>query len=236
MASPQKENGYTAIANEILEIILETQFNATQLKIILMCWRYTYGFQRKEAEMSETFIANKTRISKRYISSALKELIERKVLVVVKESGYTTPRTIKFNKDYEKWGKGTMLQQMNNASTVEQQNNTTVEQLFNTTDEQYFHQEIKPKENIKERANSDFEKLWSLYPNKKGKGNISEAQIKKLYSIGIDELTRCIDRYKQSKEEWKAWQQGSTFFKSGYIDYLDANYEEEPKKKSWGWS
>jgi hypothetical protein len=77
-----------------------------------------------------------------------------------------------------------------------------------------------------------FESLWKIYPNKKGKGQISASQKKKLSDIGYEELSRCIDRYKRSKEDWKQWQQGSTFFNSGYIDYLDTNVEpEKPKQK-----
>jgi len=81
-----------------------------------------------------------------------------------------------------------------------------------------------------------FENVWSLYPNKKGKDKVAKAQIKKLQIIGIEELTRCVNRYKQTKEEWKAWQQGSTFFNGGYVDYLDINFEDKPKEQTWGWS
>lgn len=71
-----------------------------------------------------------------------------------------------------------------------------------------------------------FESVWLLYPNKKGKGQISDTQKKKLYKIGIDKMSQCIQKYKDTKEDWKKWQNGSTFFNSGYIDYLDENYQE----------
>ena len=73
-----------------------------------------------------------------------------------------------------------------------------------------------------------FEKIWSLYPNKKGKGQISDSKKRELYEIGLDTLKTCIDRYKKSKEDWQKWQHGSTFFNSGYIDYLDENYTPPP--------
>ena len=46
--------------------------------------------------------------------------------------------------------------------------------------------------------------------------------------IGFDEMSRAIDRYNKElkKEEWRKPQNESTFFNSGYIDYLDDNYEE----------
>ena len=82
-----------------------------------------------------------------------------------------------------------------------------------------------------------FESIWKLYPNKKGKGQISDSKKKTLYNIGIEEMTRAIERYKSdlAKEDWRKPQNGSTFFNSGYVDYLDANYQPvqvKPQKKN----
>lgn len=72
-----------------------------------------------------------------------------------------------------------------------------------------------------------FESIWKLYPNKKGKGQVSDSKKKALYEIGYDKLARAIERYKRdlAKETWRKPQNGSTFFNSGYVDYLDENYE-----------
>lgn len=79
-----------------------------------------------------------------------------------------------------------------------------------------------------------FEKLWKLYPLKKGKSRISDTQKTKLFKIGFDEMSRAIDRYKQYVDsvDYLQYQNGSTFFNSGYVDYLDANYT--PGKPSKG--
>lgn len=150
MASPQTENGYTRIANEILEKIINKQLNATQLKIILTVWRYTYGFNRKQHMLSETFISKATGISKRYISSEINKLIQMNLLKVIKVSTFNTARVISFNKNYDEWSV-TKRHQLNNSSTVEQTISTTVEELFITPVEQFFHQERNIKDNIKER-------------------------------------------------------------------------------------
>lgn len=78
-----------------------------------------------------------------------------------------------------------------------------------------------------------FESIWKLYPNKKGKGQVSDSKKKTLYEIGYDEIARAIERYNSDlkKEEWRKAQNGSTFFNSGYVDYLDANYSPLPEKK-----
>lgn len=84
-----------------------------------------------------------------------------------------------------------------------------------------------PSKVSKKEIDSFFEQVWKLYPNKKGKGQISDSKKKALYEVGIEEMTRAIERYKTdlAKEEWRKPQNGSTFFNSGYVDYLDANYE-----------
>jgi phage replication O-like protein O len=143
LANVQLENGYTRIANELLDVVIKTPFIATHLKIVLVCWRYMYGFNRKEAELSETFISKATGISKRYISKEMKALIDAKIVKVVTESTYTAARIISFNKNYEQWEYRTTVPQVNHSSTVESQYSTTVEPQFNTTVEPQFHQETK---------------------------------------------------------------------------------------------
>lgn len=116
-------------------------------------------------------------------------------------------------------------------------------------------EEDKDKERDKDKKNnmpakadveSFFESIWILYPNKKGKGQVSQAKRKVLYEIGFDEISRAVDRYLKDLEKdasWRKPQNGSTFFNSGYVDYLDANYSpsqpQQPQKaagKSNGWN
>lgn len=73
-----------------------------------------------------------------------------------------------------------------------------------------------------------FENLWKLYPVKKGKAQVSLAAKQRLLKVGQEEMARAIDRYKAELEkdsDWRKPQNGSTFFNSGYVDYLDVNYE-----------
>ena len=79
-----------------------------------------------------------------------------------------------------------------------------------------------------------FETVWKLYPVKRGKGQVSKTKKKVLAGIGVEELTRCIERYmnyihREHKEKYMM--NGSTFFNSGYVDYLDKNYEDAKSKK-----
>ena len=108
--------------------------------------------------------------------------------------------------------------------------NYEVYQVKGTTKGQRKDSERNTNKEYKELNNTIgefWEQVWGLYPRKLGKGKVSDSQKKKLHSIGIEEITRAIQRYKTEttgKEE-KFIQHGSTFFNSGYEDFLDANYE-----------
>jgi hypothetical protein len=75
-----------------------------------------------------------------------------------------------------------------------------------------------------------FDSIWQAYPKKKGKGSISDAKKKKLYeNVGLEQMLRCIERYKEyvSGKDEQYIMYGSTFFNSGYVDYLDDNCEQQ---------
>lgn len=104
MADVQLEkNGFTRIANPILEQIAGLKLNGTQFSILLSVWRYTYGFHRKQHKISLTFLSKATGRNRTQIKREVDRLIDAKILLVEGESNYTQSREIKFNKDYEQW-------------------------------------------------------------------------------------------------------------------------------------
>ena len=70
--------------------------------------------------------------------------------------------------------------------------------------------------------------VWARYPLKKGKATAMKKIPKLIEQYGYEQLIRCIERYDLGlqKETWRKPQNGSTFFNSGYVDYLDENYQE----------
>lgn len=80
-----------------------------------------------------------------------------------------------------------------------------------------------------------FEECWKMYPKKKGKGSVSDSKKKVIYKLG-EEFKTAIERYKKelelNKTEIRYTKDGSTFFNSGYVDYLDENYESINIKKT----
>lgn len=84
----------------------------------------------------------------------------------------------------------------------------------------------KSKENNIYDAN-DYEDIWKLYPNKKGKVVAVKRIPEILKQYKKEELIRSIERYSnevQGKEKQYILN-GSTFFNGRYEDYLDSNYE-----------
>ena len=77
-----------------------------------------------------------------------------------------------------------------------------------------------------------FEYLWTLYPKKRGKGSVSDTQKKKLLKVGKDDMEQAIRNYLEEINnrgtDMKYVKNGSSFFNSGYIDYLPENYTPLP--------
>ena len=127
MANPQKENGSTDIANELLEVIYSSNFNAPQLDIIYCLIRYTYGFHRKSHKLSINFISRATKRHKITISKELAKLIDKNVINVEQKSTYSTSRILSLNKNYSTWGVS-QNETVNQSETVSQNGASTVSQ------------------------------------------------------------------------------------------------------------
>ena len=103
MASPQTENGFTQLSNELFEKIIKAKLNGTQYGIILATIRATYGYHKKSRTLGIAFFEVSTGRHRRQIANELNTLIARNILVV--KSGYThgKSRELQLNKDYDTW-------------------------------------------------------------------------------------------------------------------------------------
>lgn len=103
MANPQRENGFTGIAHEIIEALIKVKLNATQLQIILVVLRFTYGFNRKNTNHANSFFANALGIDRSNLIRDMNELQRMNIITVVKKGTGKNPSIISFNKDYDTW-------------------------------------------------------------------------------------------------------------------------------------
>ena len=76
------DDGFTRIANELLEAVLEADFTARQLKIVLAVIRKTYGFGKKFDRIANTQIAQITGIHHTHVCKTKNELIDMGVLAL----------------------------------------------------------------------------------------------------------------------------------------------------------
>lgn len=109
--------------------------------------------------------------------------------------------------------------------------------ISNEIQESEMIEEFEEVEEVEEPANKKehleyFEKCWQSYPSKKGKGQVSETVKKKIFKI--KNFEEVIERYivhveSERKSGFKGlkYQNGSTFFNSGYVDFTDENFLAE---------
>jgi len=115
MANPQKENGYTSIANEIMEALARFYMPPNHWRCLMFILRYIYGWSDKYCvKASNAEIANGTGISRGRVSQVMKSLAEHQILRSVPPTGNTCDQTVtltgntlaktfEFNKDYDEW-------------------------------------------------------------------------------------------------------------------------------------
>ena len=72
-------------------------------------------------------------------------------------------------------------------------------------------------------ADEMFNRLWERYPRKKGKTQVSKTKRLELLKVGEEKLNNCIDAFLNDMQgrDIEFIPYGSTFFNSGYKDYLD---------------
>lgn len=97
--SPQKENGYTGLANELYDEILKAPLSARQMRVFLAIIRKTYGYHKTADRISISQIAKATGIKPAHVSEARQQLLSMNMLV---QAG-SSHSEIGPNKHYDMW-------------------------------------------------------------------------------------------------------------------------------------
>ena len=164
MANPQCENGYTKIANQIMEALINHKLSGQELRTILFIIRKTYGFNKKEDYISLSQIGKVISAGKTRCSQIMTRLQLLKILTVTENINGKTKKYL-FNKDFEQWltvngniyGKGKV------KPTVKVFSNRPLRKTLTTKET-----------NIKEYTDN-FLMVWKEYPNKKSKSEAFKA-------------------------------------------------------------
>ena len=97
---PQVEDGFTRIANELLEAILLGKFTLQQHRVLLAVIRKTYGYNKKIDDISASQIGAVSGMSRENVTRTLMQL--QKMNVITKKDGQYGS-IIGIQKNYGKW-------------------------------------------------------------------------------------------------------------------------------------
>lgn len=101
MANPQKENGNTQIANEILEALCKKRISGQSMQVLLFIIRKTYGWHKKQDQISLSQFALGTGLDKPHIVRNIRKLLTQNI--IISQKGNAKGNTYRFNKDFDTW-------------------------------------------------------------------------------------------------------------------------------------
>lgn len=99
--TPQLEDGFTRIANELLLAVIQFKFSERQYKILFALIRKTYGFNKVNDEISLSQLSAICNLPVNHISTVINQLV--KLNVIIKKQGKHA-HSLGINKLYDTWG------------------------------------------------------------------------------------------------------------------------------------
>jgi len=100
MANPQVEDGYTRIANELLEALARIRIPGEAMQITLTVLRQTYGFQKKTDAISLDRFCLATGLKKSNCVRAIRKSLAMNL--IIRTDNNRVPK-YSINKDFETW-------------------------------------------------------------------------------------------------------------------------------------
>ena len=168
--TPQKENGFTPIANEIMEALMKVNLSAYESRVLWFLFRKTYGWSKKTDWITLSQFSDCIGLDRRLIHRAIKGLSSKKMIVIYKDDTFKI--RYGFQKDYKKWKLSSKkMTVINRDERVSSKEMTGLSSIQIPTKESITKETIQKKKDIYEH----FEKFWLAYPKKKNKGTAEKA-------------------------------------------------------------
>ena len=220
MASPQREHGYTAIANEIMDALSKYRIPGEKRQVLDYILRMTYGYNRKQITVSYSKISIATHLHRQAVKRSVSWLKDNLVLKIVPAGTKNSTRiaqTFVFNKDYEEWKQIEKKKSGNKNSTSFGNKNSTRDPITPII--------------VKTKKKSDFlnfDLFWENYPIKVGKKKARQTwdKLKKKNELpAIDKIIKAIKNQKAEKEYLQSqnkfcpeWKHPTTWLNNGCWD------------------
>lgn len=195
MANPQVENGHIDIANEIAEAFARYFPGGSEGQILWAILRKTYGWHKKEDEISIGQLMEMTGLSRRMVIYSLQNLEAKRMIIVKRKkefNGLNKINSMGLQKNYDKWVVQEKTKQYRNVLKTRKKlyskNKRGVVQekggsarnckrvVQETVNDEPFLAPTKTtitKTTITKTTltrENDFEHFWEIYPKKKSKG------------------------------------------------------------------
>jgi len=215
MSSPQLENGYLRIANELTEALARIRIPGQACQVLWVILRQTYGFGKKKDVITYGQISKKTGLSRSHSQRAVKWLVEARIVL---KDGCRGMTTLEIQKDFSRWRvypkKGTCTQ--NRVQGVP--NNG-----YKTVPNNGYHK--RKKDTYQKKPSTDALRLSGLLAdliagnNPKNRSVLPKAKEKSVrrWAVDIDRMLRLDEREPNEVEEVITWSQGDDFWSSNIL-------------------
>lgn len=225
----QVENGnYTRIVNPLIEQLIKIPFKGCELAVALYIIRKTYGFQKKEDEISLSQFQQGLERSRQTIVTALKNLQLVQVVRLVQRGSMKGDSNIwAINKYSDTW------KLVNMVRLVQRNKKASLTERLNLVQTARHTKETTKESNTKETGieNKVFEEWWNEYPSTKRNVKKSEAR-KKFEKYSGEVQAEHLERLKDQKSKDRKWIDGFVPNLSTYLNQERWNMDIELPKKS----
>jgi phage replication O-like protein O len=164
MANPQLENGHVDIANELAEAFACGRLSGEEWQILWVILRKTWGWHKKEDQISLSQFALLSKMARPHICRTLKKLLSKKVIYSTKIGNKLNPCTYKFNKNYDEWQ--LLPKKVTTPKCITNIDNTLVPKMVHTKEKVTKEKDTYPE---------SFLKFWTEYPKKQAKADALKA-------------------------------------------------------------
>jgi len=182
MSNPQIENGYTKIANELMDALGGTRVPGEARQVLDVIIRKTYGFNKKSDDIALSQFVNTTGLKKPAVVRAIKKLLDMNMIRVIKKDNKTTTN-YSFNKHYKAW------KPLSKKITLSKKTTGVIEKDKASLSKKIHTKETTTKETLTKDIVEQFEIFWNLYDHKKSK----KKTLAKWVKLTDDERSACID-------------------------------------------
>lgn len=213
----QLEDGYVRIANELYDAVLNSVHSLRHIKVVFALIRKTYGFNKKEDDITISQIAELACVHRNHVGRAIKDLEEMRVINPVRAGRYGL--ILGLNKRHDEWakdeikprGQATKLVDSNQIGRSKQPNGCIeATKLVDLSNQNVAHkrqpQKTISKDNSKRlvRQSADdemFAEFYAAYPRKAKPDTARRAFAKRKVSRELlDDMLAAIDRAKGSND------------------------------------